>query len=411
MLTEKIINAAKHGKSDYKLPDIPGRGLSLLVAATGGKLWRFRYQIDGKEKMMSLGKWPDVTLEMARDRLQVARRKVADGVDPCAEKKQERQVSKSDLRTVTELWLAQFYPERSDNKDRIVSRLTNYIYPLLGGRPMGKITAQDLLACLEVIVTAGRVDTAHRALGELTRIWTWACLKGFATVNVASFLEGQLPAAQRRKFPGITDPVKFGKLLRDIDTYRGQAETILCLRLMPYLAQRPTELREAVWEEFDLEDAIWRIPEDRMKESKKHAVPLPTQVVKLLRQLQVLSGTSGLLFPGRQRRNEYERDKPISDGTINRALRSLGYDTYRVQCAHGFRTSFSTMARDELSVNFFTKEAHLSHATGGVAGAYDEATEINARRAMIQKWADYLDKLRSSVVSGDQARPAAASAS
>ncbi len=403
MLTDAAIKTIKIGTSPKKVPDIKGRGLYLLVTPEGGKLWRYRFTFEGREQTLPLGKWPDVLVEIARERLQAARTQVALGINPCAVKRAKKQ--SSDLKTVTELWLAMFYPTMSDNRARIVARLTNYIYPTLGARPMASIEAKEVLACLEVMVEVGRVDAAHRCLGELLRIWTWACLKDYAKINVIAFLKGQLPSAKRRKFPGLTDPARVGKLLRDIDTYRGQPETRACLQLLPYVATRPSEFREAVWEEFDLANAIWRIPAERMKERRAHAVPLPRQVIVRLRKLQVLSGTSGYLFPGKQRRNQYARNRPISDGTINKALRQLGYNTFTEQSGHGFRTTFSTMTREELGENFFSKEAQLSHATGGVAGKYDEATELKARRPMMQRWADYLDKLRT-LPEGSHSRPA-----
>jgi len=224
----------------------------LLVTPTGSKLWRYRFTFDSREQNLALGKWPDVTLEMARGRLQTARTQVAEGINPCALRRAAKRVPRAELIKVSKMWLALFYPKQNDTKARIESRLAQYIYPTLGTRPMTDIVAQDVLGCLEVIIETGRVDTAHRCLGELLRIWTWACLKGYAKANVVAFLKGQLPPAKRRKFPGLTDPARVGRLLRDIDTYRGQPETRACLQLMPYLAQRPTEFREAVWEEFDL---------------------------------------------------------------------------------------------------------------------------------------------------------------
>lgn len=396
MLTEKKIEALKPGESEKKIP-MGVEGLSLLIAPTGGKLWRFRYRFDGKDQLISLGRWPEISGEEALRRHLEARKQVAHGINPSAQRKAEKDAVRHDLKSVCEAWLTKFYPHQSKNKARIVSRLTNYIYPTLGGRPMKSITTAEVLKCLEVIADSGRKDTAFRCMGELSRIWKWAVGRDLAAKNIIEGLEGQLPDPERRKLPGLTDPVKVGKLLRDIDGYRGQPETRMCLQLMPYLAQRPTELRESVWEEFDLKGALWRIPAKRMKMDKTkrpdHLVPLPTQVVALLRKLQVLSGSTGLLFPGKQRRNEYERNRPISDGTVNKALRKMGYDTFNEHCGHGFRTTFSTLAREE-GENFWSKEAQLSHAVPGVAGKYDEATEIKARRPMMQRWANYLDKLR-----------------
>ena len=496
-LTDKAIRTLKPGKHS------DGHGLTLLVTDTG-KLWRYRFQflIDGKRKAQELpiGKWPVVLGEEARSRCLDARRKVDKGINPCAEKRAAKQAAKAEsaglFQAVCELWLDRFYPARDANRQRIESWLGTYFYPSLAKRPMSRIENTDVNTCLDGLVLAGKLDTAHRAFRVLAKVWPWAVGRGLAARDSMLDLAGQLPPPIRDKFPGLIDPLEVGQLLRAIDAYPSRKPQVrICMQLMPYFALRPSELREATWAEFDLPNAVWHIPAKRMKVGKKvrppHAVPIPTQALALLRTLSLLSETvevpheieaqiltlraqghgknkiarlvgvgdatvqkllkdspplpagkvynqwtkdnphptvpldyhnvehitalrqpTGYLFPSREHRNVLSVNQPFSDATVNKALRALGYCTNnKCTCeklhhtGHGWRTTFSTLMTDELGEDFFAIERSLAHGTPGVAGDYKEATMLKARRPMMQRWADYLDKLRTLPVDS-QRRPA-----
>lgn len=413
MLTENGIKALKHGKSDVLVAD--GRGLSLLVKAqsnhgTPSKLWRYRYKFDGRPCLMSLGSWPDVSLKMARDRLQINRTLVADGVNPTSVRKEEKALPKAMLAAAAEEWIGKFGGNEV-NAARIRARFSTYILPSLGNKLMRSITKEMMTPPLEALISTGHTDAAHRCRRELKRLWHWAIFKNYADVNIIAAFDGQLKSHKSKKHPGFTKPADVGKLLLAIDGYgQGTAQSLAAslhestfyLKIMPYLGQRPSELRLAKWDEIDFDTATWRVPFTRMKEEKEeerdHLVPLPTQVLKLLTQLQVFSGDEGYLFKG------INRDQPISDGTANKALRLLGYNTRTQHCAHGFRSTMSSLLSD-MGENFQAKEAQLAHNVGGVAGVYDEAKRLDQRRPMMQRYADFLDGLRAAAKGTPHSRP------
>ena len=270
------------------------------------------------------------------------------------------------------------------------TRLKSFLYPYIGKRPVNAITAQELLAALRRIEARGKHETAHRVRALAGRVLRFAVATGRAAHDVAADLKDALAPVKSRNFASVTDPARVGELLRAIDGYDGQAITALALKLAPLVFVRPGELRGAEWSEFDLENAEWRIPGSRMKMRDPHIVPLSRQAVVILRELQVLTGSLRLVFP-----SLISLDRPMSENTINAALRRIGYSGDE-QTAHGFRTMASTLL-NEKGFPPDVIELQLAHVERNkVRAAYNRAQRLSERRSMMQFWADYLDELRAS---------------
>jgi integrase len=388
-LTDVAIRAAKAKGKPYKLFD--ERGLFLLVTPTGSRLWRLKYYVSGREKLLALGDYRDVPLRRAREKRDEARRRLADGIDPSAERKAERLANASTLRAIGDEWLALQKKTLAPNTYEIAhGRLTNMLYPSLGNMPMSEIKAPDLLAVLRRIESRGTHETAHRVRALFGRVARYAIATGRAERDVSVDLRGALAPVAKRNFPAITEPRRIGELLRAIDGYAGHAPTEYALKLAPLLFVRPGELRGAKWREFDLDGAEWRIPGERMKMGRAHVVPLATQPVALLRGLHEITGTGDYVFPSLR-----APSRPISDNTLNAALRRLGFAQDEMT-AHGFRSMASTRL-NEMGFASDVIELQLAHMERDeIRGAYNRATRMADRRVMMQTWADYLDGLRSS---------------
>jgi len=387
-LTEFAVRAAKPTAKDTKLFD--ERGLYLLVCANGSKLWRLKYRFSGREKLLSLGAYPDIGLKGARDAREEARKLLATGVDPSSRRKLEKMAQANTFETVAREWLSLQEKTLSDSTlSRERSRLERFIFPHLGGRPIAQITPAEFLAALRRIDLRGTNDSAHRTRSICSRVLRYAVATGRAERDYTADLRGALPAATGGHFAAITEPAKIGELLRAIDGYVGQPSTAYALRLAPYVFVRPGELRQATWSEFDLNGAEWRIPGPRMKAGEPHLVPLSRQALQLLRRLQAITGHGSYLFPSLR-----SAARPISDNTINAALRRLGYSGEEMT-GHGFRPMAST-ALNEQGWHPDLIELQLAHAERNkVRGAYNRAQRLAERRQMMQSWADYLDGLRS----------------
>jgi integrase len=386
-LTDSSIRSAKPRQKQYKLYDEDG--LYLLITPTGGRLWRFKFQFDGVEKGISLGKYPDVSLKLARDRRDDARRKVADGVNPSAVRQAEKTAHANDFRSVAEEWLSKVKKNMEPKTHkRIEDRFKKWVYGHIGRRPITKVVALDLLTALRVPEGMGRLDTAHRTKADCSRVFCYGAATGRGCRDVTVDLKGALAPVKKIKFAGITDPAKLGGLLRAIDGYDGQPTTRMALKLAPYLFLRPTELRAAPWKEVDFDRAEWRIPKERMKADRMHVIPLARQVVALLRELQKFTGGGTLMFPTLK-----DPLRPMSENTINSALRRMGY-TREEQTGHGFRTTASTFLNENEERPDWI-ELQLAHKEKNqTRGAYNEAQKLAKRREMMQRWADHLDMLR-----------------
>jgi integrase len=386
-LTETRIRAAKASDKPYKLFD--ERGLHMLVTPQGGRLWRLRYWLEGREKLLALGAYPDVPLKRAREKREEARKLIADGIDPNARRKALREAPVDTFEAVAAEWLAlQSKALSSDTMAMLGARLKSFLYPYIGKRPVGAITAQELLGTLRRIEARGRHETAHRVRALAGRVLRFAVATGRAQHDVAADLKDALAPVKSQNFASVTDPVRVGELMRAIDGYSGHPVTALALKLAPLVFVRPGELRAAEWSEFDLPNAEWRIPGVRMKMGELHIVPLSRQALAILDELKPLARGGRYLFPSLR-----TRDRPMSDNTINAALRRLGYSKEE-QTGHGFRSMASTLLNEQ-GFSPDVIELQLAHAERNkVRAAYNKAQRLPERRKMMQAWADYLDGLR-----------------
>ena len=388
-LSEAKIRASRPKERAYKVFD--ERGLFMLVTPTGGRLWRFRYRMGGLERLLSLGAYPDVPLKRAREKREDARKLVADGIDPSAKRQAERATQVETFEAIAKEWLElQRKSLAAETMDILGTRLKSFLYPYIGTRPIASITAQELLAALRRIEARGKHETAHRVRSLAGRVFRYAVATGRAQHDVAADLKDALAPVKSRNFASVTEPVQVGELLRAIDGYSGQPITALALKLAPLVFVRPGELRGAEWSEFDLKGAEWRIPEARMKMGEQHIVPLSRQAVAILRELHILTGSGRYVFP-----SLLSAARPISDNTINAALRRLGYGSDE-QTGHGFRSMASTLLNEQGFAPDVI-ELQLAHVERNkVRAAYNRAQRLDERRKMMQAWADYLDGLKPS---------------
>jgi integrase len=389
-LSDMAIRSAKARPQAFKLSD--ERGLYLLVGVNGSKLWRFKYRMAGKEKLLSFGAYPDVGLKLARERRDDARRLLAKNIDPSAHRKlQKRQdvATAESFKTVALEWLAKFSPGwASSHADKIVRRFEKDIYPWIGVRPIADITAQELLAVLRRIETRGAIETAHRAKQECGNVFRYAIATGRAERDPSQDLRGALPPSRGKHFAAITEPKAIGELLCALDSYSGSPVTIGALKLAPLVFVRPGELRQAEWAEIDWDTEEWRIPAAKTKKRVMHIVPLAYQAIDALTELHPLIGGGKYVFPG-----EYHRDRPMSENTILSALRRLGYKKEQMT-GHGFRHMASTLLNEQ-GWNRDAIERQLAHADRDpIRAAYNYAEHLAERKKMMQAWANYLDRLR-----------------
>jgi len=392
-LTDTAARNAKPREKPYKLSD--GHGLYLQVEPSGSKLWRLKYRFNDKEKRLSFGAYPVVTLAQARERQLEARRLLGTGVDPGEFKKQSRRsavvASANTFEAIAREWFLRFSSVwAKGHSSKVLLRLENELLPWVGSRPIASIEAVELLESIRRTEARGARETAHRCLGYCGQIFRYAIATGRAKHNPAADLRGALPPVKSTHFASITDPNGVGGLLRAIDGYHGSLVTRCALRLAPLTFVRPGELRKAEWAHVDLLGAEWQIPGERMKMGKDLMVPLSRQAMEVLRELHPLTGHGQFLFPGVQRAH-----RPMSENTVNAGLRRLGY-TGDEMTGHGFRAMARTILDEVLGYRVEWIEAQLAHEVRDPNGtAYNRTAFLQGRREMMQGWADYLDELRS----------------
>ena len=389
-LTEVAIRAARAAQRPYKVSD--EKGLYLLVKPNGARLWRYKYRHAGIEKLLAIGRYPDVSLREARDRRDDARKLVANHVDPSLRKRIEREGRGNTFAAVGEEWLETKRVSLSAStwqRDR--DQLVKIVGPYLGKRPIAEIEAPELLAVLKRLEKKGLHDTAHRVRAVCGRVFRYAIATGRASRDISGDLKGALAAKGTQSYAAITDPARVGQLMRAIEDYDGQATTHAALKLAPYVFVRPGELRAAEWSEFDLDRSEWRIPAERMKMREAHIVPLARQALEILRELHNRTGEGRFVFPAIGK-----RERPLSENTLNAALRRLGYAKDEMT-AHGFRSIASTLLNEE-GWHPDLIELQLAHKERNkVRAAYNRAQRLEERRKMMQAWADYVDELRERV--------------
>ncbi len=391
-LTDTAAKNAKPGAKPVKLSD--EKGLFLLVTPAGGKWWRLKYRFGGKEKLLSLGTYPEVSLKEAREKRDVARKLLAAGVDPSENRKATKAAkverAGNSFEAIAREWYAKNSATWTENHGgRIIKRLERDVFPWLGGRPIADITAPELLKVLRRIEERGAVETAHRAHQNCGQVFRYAIATGRAERDPSPDLKGALPPVKQTHHAAITEPKAIAALLRAIDDYQGQFVTKCALRLAPLFFVRPGELRKAEWSEFDLDKAEWNIPADRMKMREPHLVPLCAQAVEILRELHALTGSGRYVFPGAR-----TASRPMSDNAVLAALRRMGFAKDEMS-GHGFRAMARTILDEVLGVRVDFIEHQLAHAVKDPNGrAYNRTAHLAERRKMMQQWADYLDKLK-----------------
>ncbi|QSA97511.1 integrase arm-type DNA-binding domain-containing protein [Methylococcus sp. EFPC2] len=394
MLQDIEARKAKPAEKPYKLTD--ERGLYLLVNPNGGKLWRMNYRHWGKQKTLSFGIYPDVSLAVARTRRDEARQLLAQDIDPGVQKKAAKTAgaerAANSFETIAREWLAINRGKWVETTHRhIRERLETGLFPWIGARPVGEITARELLAALNKTVERGRLDTAQRIRSDAGRVFRYAVATGRAERDPTADLIGALPPAKTKHRSTIVDPKAVGELLRAVDGYSGSPIVHAALRLAPLVFLRPGELAAAEWNEFDLDAGEWRIPGERMKMKGRHIVPLSAQAVVILRDLHPLTGSRRYVFPGVR-----NRDQHMSRESVRAALVRMGYgpDSDTPMTAHGFRGMASTLLHEQGWPSDMI-ERQLAHAERNkIKAAYNHAEHLPERRKMMQAWADYLDGLK-----------------
>jgi integrase len=393
-LTDTFVKNVKYtgAPSGDKYTD--GRAMYLLVNAVG-KYWRMNYRFADKRKTLALGVYPDVGLAKARARRDRAREQLADGIDPATAKREEKQAqadaAANTFEAVARVWLTKTASKRSEvTQSRITTLLEKDVFPFIGSMPISTIKPRDVLdKAVRKIEARGSIDTAHRAKQICGQIFRYAVAVGLTERDVTTDLRGALAAIPESHFAAITEPKQAGELMRSIFDYTGHPCTVAALKLAPLVFVRPGELRTAEWAEIDLDAAEWRIPASKMKMKVDHLVPLSTQAVALLRSVQPITGHGRYVFPSLR-----TGERPMSENTINAALRGLGYSK-EVHTAHGFRALARTIMDEVMSERVDLIEHQLAHAVKDPNGrAYNRTAHLPARRVMMQNWANYLDKLR-----------------
>ena len=375
-------------------PPIPikifdGRGLFLLVSPSGSRCWRFKYRMGGKEKLLALGVYPDVPLKLARDRREAARKLVADGIDPSVKRQAEKAARADTFEAIAREWLVlQEKKLKASTFSKAKWTFEKLIFPRLGDRPIAAIKAPELLTVLRKIEVRGAHETTHRAKQRCGQVFRYAIATGRAEHDITADLRGALAPVVTRNRAALTDPARVAELLRAIEGYHGSPVTAYALKLAARTFVRPGELRNAQWCEIDLDEAEWRIPAERMKMGQMHFVPLARQVVQLLGELRSITGRSSYVFPSLQ-----TSLRPISNNTVNVALRRLGYSKDEMT-GHGFRAMASTLLNEQ-GWPPDVIELQLAHAERNkVRAAYNRAQRLVERRKMMQSWSDYLDVIR-----------------
>lgn len=391
-LTNVAIKNAKPKAKMYKMAD--GDGLCLQIMPKGSKLWRLRYRFDGKEKSISLGIYPTVSLKDARDRCQEARKLLSNDVDPSAHREavrtSRREESQNTFEILTREWHKKNYETWIEGHAKsILARFEQNIFPWLGNKPISKINNNDLLRVLNRIEERGAVETAHRILQYCSKVCRYAVLTGRLDTDFTVGLKEALKSIKREHLAAITDPTKLSQLLRDIDVYEGHPITKAALQLAPLVFVRPGELRQAEWSEINFMKSEWHIPAEKMKMRQPHIVPLSEQAIHILREVHPISGNGKYIFPSHVRRTE-----PLSNNTLNMALRRMGYTKDEMTC-HGFRAVARTLLDEVLGYRPDFIEHQLAHAVKDPNGrAYNRTSHLDERRKMMQEWAGYLDGLK-----------------
>lgn len=392
-LTAAEIRALQPSENETKLYD--SQGLFLVMSPTGSKHWKMRYTFAGKERKLSFGRYPEVSLKDARMKRDEARVLLAGGTDPSFAKKKAK--IKATLAIAnTFLSLAEEYIDTKMVREGAATATVDkarwflsLLKPAIGSMPVTEVDPQMLLAPLKKLEARGTLETAKKCRSFASRVFRYGIWTGRCTVDVARDLQGALTSPKAKNYAAILEPAEFGGLLRSIEVFGGSPITKFALQLSPHIYVRPGELRHAEWEEFDLDEAIWHIPPGKMKSKRKHDVPLSTQSVSILREVRQLTGSKGYVFPAL-----HTSLRPMSENTVNAALRRMGFSKDEMT-AHGFRATASSLLNESGKWHPDAIERSLAHGeSNAVRGAYHRGTHWKERVEMAQWWSDHIDELR-----------------
>ena len=392
-LNDTLVRAAKPQEKDYKIND--GRGLYLQVSKAGGKHWRMKYRIHGKEKKLSFGSYPDVSLARARRLRDEARLKIGDGCDPALEKRKTKATARMNADNTFERIAREYIDLKMASEgraDRTIEKANWFLElltPAIGRMPITDIDPQMLLAALKRMEAKGHYETAKKCRGFAGRVFRYGVATGRCQSDPTHFLGGALITPKARHYAAILEPDKFGALLRAIESFECSPVTLAALLIAPHVFVRPGELRHAEWKEFDLKEGIWNLPAAKMKARRPHAVPLSRQVIELLLGLKTLTGHGKYVFP-----SAHGGGRPMSENTINASFRRMGFGKDEVT-AHGLRATASTLLNESGLWNPDAIERALAHGeSNATRGAYHRGLHWDERVRMAQWWSDYLDELR-----------------
>lgn len=391
-LNDVAIKALKPKDRVFAVAD--EKGLCIEVAVSGSKLWRYRYRFGGKPKVLSFGRYPEVTLKEARQRRDDARGQLRDGIDPGVERKRAKLTARFNVANTFRAVAEEYIEHRLVKEGRAAVTVEKAKWLLLQmkpiwDQPLVEIKPAEVFGVLRRLEGQGKHETAKRCRSFTSRVFRYAAATGRAESDPAAMLAGQLIAPKVKHHAAILEPRKLGELLRSIDAFEGAPITRLALQVAPHVMARPGELRQATWDEFDLDAKIWRIKPERMKMRRPHAIPLSEQVLGYLRELQQFSGPEGYVFPA-----FHTTRRPMSENTMNQAFRRMGYTSDEVT-AHGLRTSASTLLNESGKWHPDAIERALAHGdSDAVRGIYNRGHYWDVRVEMMQWWSDYLDRIR-----------------
>ncbi|QCJ70794.1 integrase [Providencia heimbachae] len=387
-LTVKQIDSSKPKEKDYKLSD--GGGLYLLVKTNGGKYWRLKYRIDGKEKLLAIGIYPTVTLADARRKRDDAKRLLADGIDPNQQRKEQKQASKIDSVNTFKNIALEWYEGRKDRwsvgyRDDMMDAFEKDVFPYIGNRPIAEIKPMELLEVLSIMEKRGATEKLKKVRQRCGEVWKYAIITGRAEYNPAPDLASAFVPHKRVHYAHLSVS-ELPEFLSSIDKYMGSQIVRVALRVLILTGVRPGELRKAEWSEINFDTGVWEIPAEKMKMRRPHIVPLSEQVIDLLKQIHPISGSYQYIFPSR---TDYR--KHISDMALNTMIRRMGYSGRAT--GHGFRHTMSTILHEQ-GYNTAWIETQLAHVDkNSIRGTYNHAQYIDGRREMLQWYADYMGAL------------------
>ncbi|AOR59595.1 tyrosine-type recombinase/integrase [Pectobacterium parmentieri] len=387
-LNARQIETAKPQDKEYKLTD--GAGLYLLIKPNGAKYWRLKYRIAGKEKKLSIGVYPDISLAEARLKREEARKIVASGGDPSEQKQVERQAKKINIDNTFKAIALEWHEYKRPNWSKgyaedLMEAFENDIFPDIGKRPVAEVKPLEMLTTLRKLEKRGVLDKLRKIRQACNQVFRYAIVTGRAENNPASELASALPPPKATHYPHLL-PDELPDFLRALSMYSGSKVTQLATRILMLTGVRTIELRQAEWKEFDFDKQLWEVPKERMKMRRPHLVPLSDQVIDALQQLQAITGRYNLVFPGRN-----DITKPMSEASINQVLKRIGY--HGKATGHGFRHTMSTILHEQ-GYNTAWIELQLAHVDKNtIRGTYNHAQYLEQRRSMLQWYGDFVDGL------------------